>query len=117
VHVRAIGDRQAVDISQHNDLIRVAHLLADAARPETLKYFRKSGLATEDKSSPDALFDPVTVADRASEAASYTHLRAHETILDIVCRFLLEKQKLIHTLIRPYLSLRSPHFLFLNYYP
>ena len=24
---------------------------------------------------------------------SYTHLRAHETVLDIVCRILLEKKK------------------------
>ena len=24
---------------------------------------------------------------------SYTHLRAHETVLDIVCRLLLEKKK------------------------
>ena len=24
---------------------------------------------------------------------SYTHLRAHETVLDLVCRLLLEKQK------------------------
>ena len=27
---------------------------------------------------------------------SYTHLRAHETVLDLVCRLLLEKKK-IHT--------------------
>ena len=27
------------------------------------------------------------------EAVSYTHLRAHETVLDIVCRLLLEKKK------------------------
>ena len=27
------------------------------------------------------------------EAVSYTHLRAHETVLDIVCRLLLKKQK------------------------
>ncbi len=27
-------------------------------------------------------------------AASYTHLRAHETVLDLVCRLLLEKKKL-----------------------
>ena len=27
------------------------------------------------------------------EAVSYTHLRAHETVLDLVCRLLLEKQK------------------------
>ena len=29
------------------------------------------------------VFDPV----------SYTHLRAHETVLDLVCRLLLEKKK------------------------
>ena len=28
-----------------------------------------------------------------SEAVSYTHLRAHETVLDLVCRLLLEKKK------------------------
>ena len=28
-----------------------------------------------------------------SDAVSYTHLRAHETVLDIVCRLLLEKKK------------------------
>ena len=27
-------------------------------------------------------------------AVSYTHLRAHETVLDLVCRLLLEKKKL-----------------------
>src|SRR5665811_2460391 len=27
----------------------------------------------------------------ASNAVSYTHLRAHETVLDLVCRLLLEK--------------------------
>ena len=28
-----------------------------------------------------------------SAAVSYTHLRAHETVLDLVCRLLLEKKK------------------------
>ena len=28
---------------------------------------------------------------------SYTHLRAHETVLDLVCRLLLEKKKKTHT--------------------
>ena len=28
-----------------------------------------------------------------SEPVSYTHLRAHETVLDLVCRLLLEKTK------------------------
>ena len=30
-----------------------------------------------------------------AKPVSYTHLRAHETVLDIVCRLLLEKKKLI----------------------
>ena len=30
-----------------------------------------------------------------AEAVSYTHLRAHETVLDLVCRLLLEKKKII----------------------
>ena len=29
----------------------------------------------------------------AQTAVSYTHLRAHETVLDLVCRLLLEKKK------------------------
>ena len=29
----------------------------------------------------------------APEPVSYTHLRAHETVLDLVCRLLLEKKK------------------------
>eukprot|EP00657_Telonema_sp_P-1_P001260 TRINITY_DN12889_c0_g1_i1.p1 TRINITY_DN12889_c0_g1~~TRINITY_DN12889_c0_g1_i1.p1 ORF type:complete len:124 (+),score=67.19 TRINITY_DN12889_c0_g1_i1:82-453(+) len=29
-------------------------------------------------------------------SVSYTHLRAHETVLDLVCRLLLEKKKNIH---------------------
>ena len=29
----------------------------------------------------------------ADDAVSYTHLRAHETVLDLVCRLLLEKKK------------------------
>ena len=28
-----------------------------------------------------------------NRAVSYTHLRAHETVLDLVCRLLLEKKK------------------------
>ena len=30
---------------------------------------------------------------RFSGPVSYTHLRAHETVLDLVCRLLLEKKK------------------------
>ena len=31
--------------------------------------------------------------DEDSVPVSYTHLRAHETVLDLVCRLLLEKKK------------------------
>ena len=39
-------------------------------------------------------------------AVSYTHLRAHETVLDLVCRLLLEKKKRASTYIpsRTYLE-------------
>ena len=32
-----------------------------------------------------------------SRSVSYTHLRAHETVLDLVCRLLLEKKKAKYT--------------------
>ena len=35
---------------------------------------------------------PVTGFD-SFDAVSYTHLRAHETVLDLVCRLLLAKKK------------------------
>ena len=34
-----------------------------------------------------------TVLVKLLEPVSYTHLRAHETVLDLVCRLLLEKKK------------------------
>lgn len=56
-------------------LVSVAHALADAARVETLKHFR-TAIATEDKNAPGTRFDPVTVADRASELAMRAILAA-----------------------------------------
>lgn len=51
----------------HDDLIATAHAMADAARVETLRYFRGADLGIANKDSGG--FDPVTVADRAAEAA------------------------------------------------
>lgn len=56
-----------IDENLQQDLIRVAHMLADAARPETLRLFRKPGLIADDKTDGTANFDPVTQADRAAE--------------------------------------------------
>ncbi len=50
------------------DLVRVAHLLADAARTQTLPLFRSDSLVIDDKSGGQA-FDPVTAADRGAEKA------------------------------------------------
>ncbi|MBC7142690.1 MAG: histidinol-phosphatase [Rhodobacteraceae bacterium] len=47
-------------------LIATAHALADAARAATLEHFRADGLSADNKVTTH--FDPVTVADRASEA-------------------------------------------------
>jgi histidinol phosphatase-like enzyme (inositol monophosphatase family) len=54
-----------IDSNLQADLIRVAHLLAEAARPETLRHFRTPGLVAQNKDAQ--AFDPVTVADRAAE--------------------------------------------------
>lgn len=46
-------------------LVGTAGILADAARAETLRWFRKPGLVADNKQAKG--FDPVTEADRASE--------------------------------------------------
>ena len=37
--------------------------------------------------------EALVVARVQRDPVSYTHLRAHETVLDLVCRLLLEKKK------------------------
>ena len=39
---------------------------------------------------------PVGAIEDALASVSYTHLRAHETVLDIVCRLLLDKKNPPH---------------------
>lgn len=59
----------------------VADRLADAARVETLKSFRTADLRTESKSTD---FDPVTMADKNTEAAMRAILaetRPHDAVL------------------------------------
>ena len=38
-------------------------------------------------------YKAVELLQKSESAVSYTHLRAHETVLDLVCRLLLEKKK------------------------
>lgn len=64
------------------ELIFVAEALADAARSETLRYFRTSELVADNKLA--AGFDPVTEADRAAERAMravLAKLRPEDAIL------------------------------------
>ena len=55
------------DPSTVDELLTLAGTLADAARTETLKLFRRTDLQIDDKGA--GRFDPVTEADRAAEAA------------------------------------------------
>ena len=41
----------------------------------------------------DGALDRDHIGARLSMPVSYSHLRAHETVLDLVCRLLLEKKK------------------------
>ena len=59
------------------------------------------GIAVDTMDRVAALVDAgvdVVVVDTAHghTTVSYTHLRAHETVLDLVCRLLLEKKKKTH---------------------
>ena len=50
----------------------------------------------ESSGAAPAVTAPVTNAANHAMAVSYTHLRAHETVLDLVCRLLLDKKKYTH---------------------
>lgn len=66
---------QTSDPAVYAELARVAHLLADVARAETLPYFRSAELSADNKE--EAGFDPVTEADRAAERAMRALLQEH----------------------------------------
>ena len=77
------------DIATAEALVRAAHACADAARPETLRHFRRR-VAVDGKAAPGtgpggaAPFDPVTEADRAAERAMrgvLARLRPDDAIL------------------------------------
>ena len=40
----------------------------------------------------------IRFVEEMCKAVSYTHLRAHETVLDLVCRLLLEKKKITNNI-------------------
>ncbi|WP_298859550.1 histidinol-phosphatase [uncultured Sulfitobacter sp.] len=71
-----------IDRTLTDELTRVAHLMADAAREVILPYFRSEGLGQDNKLLDG--YDPVTEADRGAEAAMREVLaqhRPHDAIL------------------------------------
>ena len=56
-------------------------------------------LQTIEKMLSDGSAENLTKKERLV-TVSYTHLRAHETVLDLVCRLLLEKKKQTQTQIQ-----------------
>ena len=64
--------------------------LKNAIAGEKLKHYKVN--------NPNLLARYVVMMSKIRSSASigtvsYTHLRAHETVLDLVCRLLLEKKK------------------------
>lgn len=82
--------RRDLSPAERDELWRVAHLLADAARPEALRHFRV-GVEAQDKgpgregpSEDPGRYDPVTEGDRAAERAMRAVLareRPHDAVL------------------------------------
>ena len=50
-------------------------------------------ILNHNKLMADTDFEALVITEIGSEPLSYTHLRAHETYLHLVCCLLLEKQK------------------------
>ena len=59
-----------------------------------------------DESMPD---DGTRILITRFRPVSYTHLRAHETVLDLVCRLLLEKKKIKLTYTHTHSPTNRPH--------
>jgi histidinol phosphatase-like enzyme (inositol monophosphatase family) len=73
---------RALPDDQRTVLIAAAHAVADAAGAAILPHFRAAGLTADNKA--DGGFDPVTVADRASEQAMLAvlaRLRPQDAVL------------------------------------
>ena len=66
-------------------------LLVDFLRDDLGLTGTKIGCDTGQCGSCTIMLNGISV--KSCTTVSYTHLRAHETVLDLVCRLLLEKKK------------------------
>ena len=69
-----------------------------SAASDVYKRQHLKGLVLDFRNDPGGFLDAAVAISTAflpenvTVAVSYTHLRAHETVLDLVCRLLLEKK-------------------------
>ena len=71
----------ASDVYKRQLLVQLAHLAGEAGQVE----------------QADVVARGPALGQIGHDPVSYTHLRAHETVLDLVCRLLLEKNKILKT--------------------
>src|SRR5664280_3191292 len=91
----------SLSIANHHASLPVAYrLYLPEDWTKDRKRLRKVGVPEEVdfKTKPEIALEQIEAAcaaglPRGVVAVSYTHLRAHETVLDLVCRLLLEKKK------------------------
>ena len=69
--------------------------IVDEERIQVIRGKKNEGLKSHQYNllNTEYKFLIVSNSDILYKAVSYTHLRAHETVLDLVCRLLLEKKK------------------------
>eukprot|EP00657_Telonema_sp_P-1_P005929 TRINITY_DN23764_c0_g1_i1.p1 TRINITY_DN23764_c0_g1~~TRINITY_DN23764_c0_g1_i1.p1 ORF type:complete len:255 (+),score=84.97 TRINITY_DN23764_c0_g1_i1:162-926(+) len=65
---------------------------------EEMRRVKEIKFLFQDDRDPISLTTTIAKNMQVVDAVSYTHLRAHETVLDLVCRLLLEKKKKTNTL-------------------
>ena len=84
-------DRYSADqMAQHGKALAASHRLAAGSEPDRLL----GRLAANETTLVGVckLLTSASAEKRRITPVSYTHLRAHETVLDLVCRLLLEKK-------------------------
>ena len=95
--MRRVGQEGATEHDLHDGADQRAH--AEQALDAWTKGLSLMLDELEDRGVPVVMIGEVPgypasfPRERLSVPVSYTHLRAHETVLDIVCRLLLEKKK------------------------
>ena len=67
--------------------------LAKAETSEEIENFTTQTTEIQTEPETETQVEPVVQKVTITAAVSYTHLRAHETSQDLVCRLLLEKKK------------------------